>query len=218
MQVVFDTKQAQEFARLMKEHPRLLLKNLARAYNEMGQLGITSFRSQQLAGGGGLNVKQKGLAKTFKYKATDPARAKDFRQLFMSAYTKWEAAGIHQTGGTISGKGGKHLLILTDAGRGKTGRRRFTREQLRQKIEQKIFKIIPTPRGAMVIDDSRTKLTKTGKFRKGARVDIIAWLRKRVTIRKRLRFIEHFDGLQKRFEGIYGSAVEKTLGELAKQK
>jgi hypothetical protein len=209
-----DITKIEGFAQMLAESPRLLLQGLAEGFREIGRYDIETLRERLP---GKLNVRAKGLAKSFKFKATDPAKASDFTKLFVSEYTGWTAADVFQTGGTIAGKG-KMLTVLTDAARGPSGKRRYTQNQLRQRIAQGKARMVPTPRGILIVED-KGGLLKSGKgFRKGSRSIILAILRKQVTERKRLDFYENFQQNDAAHQGILEVAVEDSLIELAASK
>ncbi len=198
------------FARVLKESPTDLLRELAKAYGQIGRGDIESMRSRLP---GKLNIRAKGLSKSFKYKSTDPGKASDFSKLFTSEYTGWRASRIFQSGGTIVGKG-KSLTVLTDAARGAGGRRKYTQAQLRSMIASGKARFVPTPHGVLIVMN-KGGVTKTGKMRKGSASIVLAVLKKQVSEKKRLDFYENFQSREGIHEDILETAVENALVNLA---
>lgn len=193
------------YAKAMREGPRKLVRNLAIAYQAIGRYDITTFRASL---SDKLHLKQTQTPNAFRMVASDPERATTIGKLFIDEYTKWAAAGIFQTGGTITGHG-KYLTILTNAARDGGGKR-FTAEKLRQMIDSKQARLIPTPRGYLIVKNA----SKSAK-RSGIRGIILAVLRKQVTEQKRIDFYENAERNSSMHDDILETAVENTLVEIA---
>ena len=210
MNAFVDVTKLEGFAHALANAPKPLLKNLAKAYRDVGRFDIETLRARLP---GKLNVRAKGLSNSFKFKATDPNRASDFTKLFTSEYTGWKAASIFQTGGTIVGKG-KQLTVLLDGARGANGRRKYTQKQLRALIASGKARFVPTPHGVLIVED-KGGLTKTGKGRKGSRSILLAILKKSITQTKRLDFYENFEANAAMHQDQLETAIENTLVEIA---
>jgi hypothetical protein len=202
-----DLTQLEGFSDLLKKAPKPLFKYLAKAYAEIGRYDIDRIRSNV---SGSFNITSKGVANSFKTRATNPSQATDFSKLFTTEYTGWKAAEIFQTGGVIQAKN-KALTILTPQARRASGKRQFTQSQIRNMIADKLAKFVPTPRGVLLV-----QFTKGGKIRKkaGAYV-ILAILKPRVTEQKRLTFYETAEGNESIHTEMLEYAIENTLADIA---
>ena len=197
----------------MAEAPKVFLTKLEKAFAVIGKGDIEAERADVATR---LNIRAKGLVKSFKAKTTDPGRATDLSKLFADLSTRWTPAGIFQSGGTIVGHG-QSLTVLTDAARGPSGRRKFTAQKIRQMIADGLLRFVPTPRGVLLVQ-SKGGLSKTGKMRKGSADIIIAILRKQVTEPKRLQFLEIFNSRNEQHIEALEFAIENTLAEIAASK
>ena len=194
------------YAQAMREAPKELLKNLAKGFGEIGKGDIHRLK-QNLPGS--LSIRAKGLLNSFKYKATDPAKATDASKLFADEYTGWKAAAIFETGGTVTGKGKKLTVLFGDV-RNAGGRRKITQAQLRQMIASGQAKFINTPRGTLIVQNKGGTTTK-GATRKNSRSVILGMLKTSIHQKKRLDFFanaEKADGLH---TDILLAAIEDTL-------
>ena len=194
----------------MTRAPGIFLKNLAKAYRDIGRTDINKL-VESLPGK--FNIKAKGLIRSFKSKATDPGRATDITKIFASEYTGWKAAEIFQTGGVVTGKG-KKLTILFDEARSANGKRKFTQSQLRQMIAAGKCRFVPTPRGVLIVQ-STGGLTKGGRIQKGSRDTVIGLLKQSVTEKKRLDFFENVERNSSVHQEILEYAIEDTLVEIS---
>jgi hypothetical protein len=210
--VGIDLTAIEGFAKASRAGRPILLRHLARAYGQIGNYDIDTLRADLP---GKMNIRSKGLAKSFKAKATDPGRATGFEKLFADEYTGWKAAGVFQTGGTITGRG-KSLTILFSEARSGGGRRKYTQSELRQMIAAGSVRLVPTPRGVLIVQ-SKGGVTKTGKGRKNSRDVILGILKKQVHERKRLDFFENAERNGSMHQDILETAVENTLVEIAQQ-
>lgn len=198
------------YFRAVKEAPDVLMRELADAYGAIARLDVDTLRGG-LAGR--LNIRSRGLAKSFKGRATDRAKATDLSKLFATVYTGWKAAEIFETGGTIAGKG-KSLTVLTSDARGAGGRRKYTQRQLMQLVASKQVRFVPTPRGVLIVQDVGG-LTGTGKTRKNSRSVVLGILKRTVTERKRLDFFANAERNGSLHQEFLEYAVENTLAAIA---
>lgn len=203
----------QGYSQAMKEAPRVMLRELAKAYQNIGRYDISKLKASLPDK---LHIRSKGLANSFKSKGTDPSKATDFSKLFATEYTGWKASEIFQAGGTITGHG-QELTILTDAARGAGGKRTYTRKQLLQMILNKTAIFIPTPRGVLLVQPMGG-VTKKGKYRKGSKMVILAILRKSVHESKRLNFYENAEANSSMHQDFLETAVENALVEIAQER
>ncbi|HEV7297758.1 MAG TPA: hypothetical protein VGN72_00210 [Tepidisphaeraceae bacterium] len=195
-------------AQAMRTAPKVLLKELAKGYRDIGRYDIDTFR----AGGVG-KFKSKKVGNTFKFRASDPSKVETFDQLFVSEYTKWKAAPIFETGGQVRAKG-KAMPILTEAGMKANGGRKYSANKIRQMLASGEVKIIPTPRGPIIIREVGG-LTKTGKIRKGTRTEILAIFRKAINQVDRLDFTTHAQKNSGMHTQILQAAIDKALATIA---
>lgn len=201
------------FSKALANGPKELLQELAKGFRQIGSTDIDRLRASLQ---GRFNIRSKGLSKSFKYRASDPARADTFSKLFVNEYTGWKAAQIFQTGGAVSGKG-KKLTILTDEARNASGRRKFTQSRLRQMIASHEVRFVPTPRGVLIVQD-KGGLTKTGKGRKNSRSIILAILVRQIVQKKRINFFENFSANESMHTEILETAIENALVRIAAKK
>jgi uncharacterized protein DUF6441 len=214
MEMTTDVSQIYGFSKAMVESPKVMAKQLATAYRQMGQYDIDSLRKNLP---GKFNIRAKGLRNSFKYKATDPAKATDLTKLFADEYTGWKASAIFQTGGNVQGHG-KQMTVLMDAARTPSGRRKYTQKQLRDMIANHQARFIPTARGALIVMDKGQGLTKKGKPRRGSRSIILAILVHSITQKKRLDFYENVLANDAAHRDFLETAVENALVEIATNK
>ena len=196
--------------RAVREAPEVLMRELAGAYGQIARYDVDTLRAG-LAGR--LNIRSRGLAKSFKGKATDPSKATDLSKLFATEYTGWKAAAIFETGGTIAGKG-KSLTVLFPDARGAGGKRKYTQRELMQMIASKAVHFVHTPRGTLIVQDVGG-LTGAGKTRKNSRSVILGVLKRTVTERKRLDFFANATRNESMHQDILETAVENTLVTVA---
>lgn len=208
-----DLHQVQGLSDALGAAPKILFRELAKAYGAIGRYDIDRIRSNV---SGSFNLRSQGAAKSFKYKSTTPSKATGFGKLFTSEYTGWKAAEIFVTGGTISGKG-KQLTIIFPEGRTVTGKRKITQSQLRMMILEKKVRLVPTPRGMLIILNTGG-LTKTGKIREGTRSTIIGILKHSVDERKRINFYETINAGSSAHQEFLEDAVDSTMAEVAANK
>ena len=204
--VAIDLAAIDGYWRAVRDAPDVLMRELATAYGQIVRYDIDTLRSGL---GGRLNIRSRGLAKSFKGKATDPGKATDLSKLFGTEYTGWKAAAIFETGGTIAGKG-KSLTVLFPDARGAGGKRKYTQRQLIAMAAAKQIRFVPTPRGVLIIQDVGG-LTGTGKTRKNSRSIVLGILKRTVTERKRLDFFENAERNEPMHQDILETAVENTL-------
>lgn len=216
MEIKIDMPQVHGWADAVAEAPDLLAKHLVAAFQQAGKQLQEAVRADLSRG---LKIRAKGLVKTFKAKAADASRVQgNINKIFVDVYTKWKGAGPFETGGTIAARRARSLTVLTDLARGAGGRRRWTQAELKAKIASGEFRIIRTPRGAMIVQDKSMKLTKKGKYRKGARINVIAFLKRAVREPKRLDFYGVFNRNVSLLTDLAEVAVENTFLELAQQR
>jgi hypothetical protein len=213
MQTSIDLRQMYAFSTVMTHAPDVFLQEVAKAFKTIGTADMTSLRGKLP---GRLTIRAKGLAKSFKSKATDPSRATDMSKLFLSEYTGWKAAKIFEEGGEIVGHG-KNLTVLADAARGPSGKRKYTQGQIRTMIAEGKLRPVPTPRGILLVQ-SKGGLTKKGKPRKGAADIIIAVLRRKVHEEKRLDFMANFNSNNEQHQEAIEYAIENTLAFIAQRE
>lgn len=191
--------------------PGFVASRLAAALTEIGRYDIEKLRDNP----GKLRIRAKGLKNSFKFKATTPGKATDLSKLFLVEYTGWKAADIFQTGGTVQARNAGSLTVLTDAARGPSGKRRWTQQQLRQQIAQGKMRMFKRPNGEMLIVQDKGGLTKTGKGRKGTAVVLIAVLKNRVVLQKRLNFYENFTANESIHDQLLEGGLEDALKDVA---
>jgi hypothetical protein len=213
--VSIDLEALQDFHACLERAPTVLFKELAKAFTEIGRYDINRIRSNV---SGNLKLTSQGAAKSFKFKATDVGKANSFDKLFTDEYTGWKAAKIFQTGGTITGKN-KNLTIIFPEGRSASGKRKFTQSDLRNMILEKKVRLVPTPRGMLIIQ-SMGGLTKTGQIKTGgkgpgSRDVIIGILKRSVDEKKRIDFYETFDAAGSVHTEMLEYAIENTLATIA---
>ncbi len=199
------------YARAMRDARPVMLRELARAFGRIAAYDVDTLRGGL---GGGLNVRSRGLAKSFKGKATDPSKATDLSKLFATEYTGWKAAAIFETGGTIAGRG-KSLTVLTPAARTAAGKRKYTQKQLMQLIASKQVRFVPTPRGVLIVQDLASSLGKGGGHRKNARSVILAVLKRTVGEKKRLDFFANAERNEGMHDDFLQTGVENALVAIA---
>ena len=199
------------YARAMREAPEVMVREQARAFNAIAEGDIKAFQATLP---GQLHIRFKWLPKVFRYVASDPRRATSLSKLFISEYTKWPAAAAFQTGGTIKPTSGRYLTVLTDAARGPDGRRLFSEAGLRDMIRSKRARLVPTPRGFLIVE-SVGGAARAAKGRTATRETVLASLRRQVTERKRINFLELPEQRAAIHEEILESAVENTAAEIA---
>jgi hypothetical protein len=197
------------YAECMQKAPKIFLKNIARAYKSIGTTDIAKLKESLP---GTFNIRARGLANSFKAKATDPSQATDITKIFADEYTGWKAAKIFQEGGTITGKG-KNLTILFPSARTASGKRLYTQRQLLQMIADGAVRLIPTPRGVLIVQGR--KKTKTGKDRKNSKIVVLGILKHSIHEKKRLNFFENIESNQGLHVEILEYAIENTLAEIA---
>jgi hypothetical protein len=203
-----------EFKRAMDLAPKTLLKELAGAYAAIGRYDTDRIRDKVK---GSFKVTSQGAANSFRFKATNAARATEFNKLFVDEYTRWNAADIFQTGGTIAGKG-KNLTIITAGGRTASGRRKFTPAQIRNMIASKQARFIPTPAGAILVQITGG-LTKKGKVKKGSGNQIVlGFLRRSVTEKKKLDFYEAQESAGTVHQEFMEDAIDSTFAAIGALK
>jgi len=187
MPISFDTTQIAGFAETLEKAPELFAEEITKAYDKTGRYTNEQIRADAMKG---LQSKGKGPAKAFKYKASDKNKVGgDINKVFVDFYSKWKAAGIFDTGGTIHPAIAGGLTILTDKAKGASGRRRWTSQQIVMMIDSGQLRLIKTPSGWLIVQP-KGGLTNTGKMRKGTRDDIIAIIKKSVKEPKRIHFTE----------------------------
>jgi hypothetical protein len=185
MAIDIDFSQIAGFAETMELAPELFASELVSAFQNAGKTINEQIRA---AAAQGLKLKTKGTAKVWKYKAADKNKiGGNVNKVFVDFYTKWKAASIFETGGTIHPAIASALMVLTDLGRGPSGKRRWTSQQMVVMIHEGLLRLIKTPNGWLIVQP-KGGLTKTGKLRKGTRDDIVAIIRKSVTEKKRVNF------------------------------
>ncbi len=206
---------------LMRGAPQELKRELGRAFFKIGQYDIQTLRRRQLSGRNtnGLNVRRRGLGRSFKFVASDSRKAKDLGDLFLTEYTRWPAAEIHQAGGTIRPKRGRALTILTDEARTAGGavKREYRRGGLARMIREGQASVIQTRRGPIVVRH-RGGLTKSGKPRKGTRDEVVAFLRPSVRLRKRLDFFKNHERNTRRHNVVIDQAADRALQKAVKRR
>jgi hypothetical protein len=205
--LTIDLTQIEGFADAFKKSPKSLVRNINKAYRDIGRYDIKAIRENV---GGHLKLVSQGAAKSFKEKSSDPNQAKDLNHVFTSEYTGWKAAAIFQTGGVIQGKG-KMLTILTPQARRATGKRQFTQSQIRQMVADQTARFVPTPRGILLV-----QFTAKGKLKKKkGNYVILAILKRQVTEQKRINFYETSEGAESIHQEMIEYAIEDTLAEIA---
>jgi len=182
--------------------PKQLLENLAVAFDQIGRADIEEVRSTSK-----LRI-QAAARKAFRYKATDPARATDGTKIFADEYSKWKAAGVHETGAHIVAKRGA-LWVLTAAAKGASGRRRWTDEQIKSFIESGKFKIIKVGRGW---GSSRLAVIRF-LDNKQTRFETIAFMHKAVDVPKRLDWAGVIRRNAPQHQAFIQAAIDKTIAE-----
>ncbi len=209
---LIDISQLDGYGKAMKEAPDILLKNLAKGFLLFARYDIKTLREGL---GGQFNIRSKGLANSFKAKATDPSRATDITKIFADEYTGWKASQVFQTGGVITGKG-KNLTVLFQDARSGTGKRLYSQQQLRTMIASGAVRLVPTPRGVLIVQ-GKGRLLKSGAMSKGSRDVVLGILKHSITERKRLNFFENAEGNSSMHMDILQSAIEDTLVAIAQR-
>lgn len=215
LRITIDDSQGRAMAEAWRVAPMQLLQNLAEAFQQIGRYDIERLTAEQLSGGRFLNTQSAGVRKSFKFKASDPARVTDPRQLFVNEYTKWPGAVSHETGGEIKGSRGAMWVMLA-SGRGPSGKRRFSDEQIEQNLRSGRFALIRLPDQGWVLSDTGHENIGDVRVRVHNRKygNLIAILRRSVRMKKRL----DWEGLIQRNAEIHtqliGEAIDKTISEL----
>lgn len=204
MGIVVNFDNAEEFNAALQANPKILAEELVKAFNIIGKQHNEAVRANAASG---LKAKSKGTTKVFKYKAADIGRVgADPNKVFTDLYSKWKAADIFNKGGTIRPATGQALTILSDAAKGKSGRRKWSDLQIAEKLHSGEFRIVRTANGPMIVR-ATGGLTKSGKPRKGTRDEIIGWVRRQTKQRKRI----DFEGTIKAQESFRDDAIEVAL-------
>ncbi len=207
--------------RALLNGPRNLALHMVDAMREIGAEDIARLRIEQLSGGTGLTLKNKGLQKSFKFRAPDKSKVRELRQVFLSEYTRWPGAEGHTKGGVIQAKSGRSMPIplpgrfkwdrFSTAG----GRRSFSDMIARDLAAGKngasgsFIRIFRNPNtGKVLIIRDVNHLTKTGKGRKGNRIDVIGVFKKRVVLKKRLDMQGNFNRATGRHDMIISRNME----------
>lgn len=179
----------------------------------MFNIGSVDNRTMTLSVGSSLDVKSKAFLNSFKFKA---AKAKTIEEAQVSEYTGAKPMRIFQTGGTVIPVRSKFMTILTDEARSPSGRRKFTQKQFRQMLQTGVAKVIRTGRGLAIIRDFGG-FTKSGKAKKGTRTIILAFLRKRITQKKRIDFFANHEKNVGTHEKSMNDMLTKKIAEIIKQ-
>lgn len=206
--------------------PRNLAMHLSEAVQEIGREDIARLRAEQLSGGAGLNLRHKGLQKSFKFKASDRSKVQRINQVFLSEYTRWPAAEAHTKGGVYRAKNGKSMPVPIPGAlkRGRfgtfSGKQASFAEAVRRSIESaksspsgiflRIFKNPNT--GKVLILREVNHLTKTGKMRKGNRTEVLGVFKRQVRLKKRLDMQGNFD----RAAGRHRVIIERHIANAAR--
>jgi len=198
------------FARAMRvAAPRHLVRAVGKAFFRIGKSDIERMKTQGL---GRLNIRFKGFANSFKFRATDSRLAKTVDQIQLSEYTGAKPFRIFDIGGEISPIHARTLTVLAAGARNAAGARKYTRKQLRAMIESGEAKIIPTKAGPAIVK-SDERLTKKGTLRRGSKVIILAWLRPRVSEQKRIDFEGNFQANSGEHERILAEAADEAIAK-----
>jgi hypothetical protein len=102
------------------------------------------------------------------------------------------------------------MTILTDAARTAGGKRKFSQKELQQMIQAGQAKIIQTKAGPAIIKVDPTT-TKSGRARQIKKITILAWLKPRVSQRKRIDFFANYDNNAAEHERIFGEAAQRAI-------
>lgn len=197
-----------KFAKAMKEAaPEHLIRATGKALYLMGKSDIAKMRRDGLAG---LNIKSKGFRNSFKFKATDSRNVKSLNALQLSEYTGAKPMRIFQTGGTVTASKARLLTILTGSARDGSGRRIYTQKELKAMIASGAAKIIQTKAGPAIILNT-VQHTQRGKVKTGAQSVILAWLKPRITVKKRIDFFKNFDSNASEHERLLAEAAEWAI-------
>jgi hypothetical protein len=213
MQVSATFGDFEQFASAMKTAmPKYLIQETAKALTKIGKSDILKMKTEQLQGGqgGSLNIKFKGFANSFKSKATDAGEVSNnvtsLDQLKLSEYTGAKPFAIFQTGGTITPKNSKTLLVMTPIGR-KLFKNRI---ELKRAIDTGEVIIIKTKIGPALVRNLN-KLNRRGQIARGSRTDILAWLKPSVTEEKRIGFFKNFADNENMHEVFLGMAADEAM-------
>lgn len=207
-----DATVVRAWAEALRLGPELLAREVAKAFGAMGASDTARVRAMVGQQFGKHSAGGSSVANTFHYAASDPARAKSVDGLFLSVYTKWDAAAIFQTGGVVRAPGGKYMTVTLPAGYQSNGRRRYTDAELRAAVAAGRLKMVPTPKGLMVFEvtASRAKATR-GEPRLGR---AIALLKREVKEPKLLYFFETVEANAGVRQDLAESAVEDAFVQI----
>jgi len=214
-EITFSFDDVPAFGRAMREAaPKFFVRELGKAFYQIGKSDNQKMKQQLQSSG--LNIRSKGFLNSFKFKASDSREAKSISDLSLNEYTGAKPFRIFQDGGTITPSSSRLLTILTDAARTAGGKRKFSQKELEAMIASGQAKIIQTKAGPAIIKvDNLT--TKSGRYKKGAKLTILAWLKPRVAEKKRIDFFANFESNGADHERILSAAadaaIEKTIAD-----
>ena len=183
----------------------------------MGKSDIEKMRNDQLSGGR-LNIRFKGFRNSFKSRVTPAAgEAQSLNQIQLSEYTGAKPFRIFQTGGEIAPVRARTLTVLAPGARNAAGGRKIGRKELRDMVRAGEAEIIQTKSGPAIVKP-QMKLTKKGTYRRGAKVIILAWLRKLLTEKQRIDFFGNFESNSPEHERILAQAGDEAIQATLEQK
>ena len=206
--ITFSFAGISKFAKAMKvAAPEHLIRAVGRAFYLIGKSDIAKMKTEGLTG---LNIKSAKFRNSFKFKATDSRNVKSLNEIRLSEYTGAKPFRIFQVGGDINPTKSRLLTILTPSARTAGGTRKYSPQELQMMIANKLAKVIKTRAGLAIIkEDQRNK--KNGQPRAGAKSEILAWLKPKVTERKRIDFFSNFSNNAAEHELILGRAADEAI-------
>jgi hypothetical protein len=211
--VTFEFPQCDAFVQAMAEAPAELHRGMVSAFREIGKGDSQAMREQVASR---FNVHRKGFVNSFKAKVDSTETATGDGGASLREYTGAKPFRIFETGGTVQASRSRSLLILTSgAGRSDSGKRRFSKLEIARLLDSGEAKIIVI-RGRPAIVKLAQK-TKTGKFRRGAKDEIIAFLQPSIQEKKRIDFFKNFDGRESIHNDILEKAAESALASVEKK-
>lgn len=184
------------------------------AFRQIKEEGVAIARADMMAG---LRIRSKNVPKAISGWSND--KAKNLEELKASIYTRSRLLEGQDKGGTIRGHG-KQLTVMFGYGRGASGKRRYTQRQLRQAIAERKVKMVPSPRGVLLVETGT--ISSKGNFRagrinkskKGFSSVVIGILKRAITLQKRTHFYQTEQKLQPKAETILANAAETGLQKI----
>lgn len=163
------------FQRYVDKLPHVAPSVLADARKEfLDKIGAYDIQTLRATGLNKLSKRFKGADKAFKYTADENE---------VSEFSNWRGAKLLTVGG-IARSGRRMQLLFTDAARKKsTGRRKYSQLKISRELKSGKMKFIKRPGRTTILVRVYGKLNKRGGYNRGARLEIIAYV-KRYTVHK----------------------------------